>query len=145
MKMKNKLKQFENIFEKQSRQSNLSQKELLIFPNAVRQIHSCNLAAWHRGNSKGQVQAVAQKQPNELGLYDMTGNVLEWCWDLYNGNYYKYSPKENPKGPEKSGWGHIVRGGRWFYTDEFMKITRRGHSYPNDSSYYIGFRVVLVE
>ncbi len=66
--------------------------------------------AWYFKNSGGAVQPVAQKQPNGLGLYDMSGNEWEWCWDFYDENYYAQSPSENPKGPE-TGSSRVYRGG----------------------------------
>lgn len=65
--------------------------------------------AWNKANSGNRMHPVGQKKPNELGLYDMSGNVWEWCQD-YIGSY-SVTPQTNPHGP-KSGEGHIIRGGR---------------------------------
>jgi formylglycine-generating enzyme required for sulfatase activity len=63
--------------------------------------------------------------PNGYGLYDMAGNVLEWCADLYDNNYYVNSPKTNPKGPG-SGVGRVLRGGSWGYNlDNFLRVADR--------------------
>ena len=66
--------------------------------------------AWYRDNSGEKTHLVATKSPNELGIYDMSGNVWEWCCDWYE--YYTSGAQTNPKGPE-SGWFRVCRGGGW--------------------------------
>lgn len=84
--------------------------------------------AWWQGNSKEKSYPVGQKQSNELGIYDMTGNVAEWCSDWYGDSYYSSGPSNNPKGPS-SGLGKILRGGhsgsssnycRYYYRDYIL-------------------------
>lgn len=73
---------------------------------------SADEVAWHEGNSAGGAHPVAQKQPNGLGFYDMSGNLWEWCLDRYAADYYSQSPLPNPMGPDK-GTDRTLRGGSW--------------------------------
>lgn len=68
--------------------------------------------AWYGSNSGSRTHPVGQKQPNGLGLYDMSGNVWEWCQDWYGGSYYNQSSRDNPGGPS-SGSSRVIRGGGW--------------------------------
>lgn len=68
------------------------------------------LVAWYEGNSGKETHSVGTKQPNELGIYDMSGNVWEWCQDWYNKKYYSISNQTNPNGLS-NGSKHVVRGG----------------------------------
>ncbi len=96
---------------------------------------------WYAGNSGGRPQPVGTKKPNELGIYDMSGNIREWCWDLYDKEYYKKSPDENPTGPEK-GVRRVYRGGGWSFRINYMRLTARETMGPNKSYGNVGFRVV---
>ena len=79
--------------------------------------------------------------PNGYGLYDMIGNVSEWCADWYDEDYYKSSPERNPKGP-RSGKYRVVRGGAWDSNEDELRISNRSAPAPEYSSPNIGFRCV---
>ncbi len=79
--------------------------------------------------------------PNELGIYDLSGNVSEWCSDVYDFDYYKKDFKENPKGP-KNGKERVLRGGSWNYKPYYLRCSNRMAIFPNNWSFYIGIRLV---
>lgn len=80
-------------------------------------------------------------KPNELGLFDMTGNVWEWCSDRWDTGYYARSPKNNPAGPE-TGEYRIARGGAWNDPARVARISRRGNDKQSDRLVNSGFRLV---
>ena len=96
--------------------------------------------AWYDGNSGSKTHAVATKLPNELGLYDMSGNVWEWCADWYGS--YGSSSETNPTGPN-SGSCRVYRGGSWFDDAGYCRVPYRYNYDPDNRSYYVGFRLAL--
>jgi len=96
---------------------------------------------WYAVNSNNITHPVGQKQANKLGLFDMSGNVWEWCSDWFNADYYTNCPYENPQGP-MSGVGHVIRGGSWDVIKDVCSTTRRYWDYPENWSGGYGFRCV---
>ena len=95
--------------------------------------------AWYDGNSGSKTHPVKTKQPNELGLYDMSGNVFEWCQDRYGS--YSSGSQTDPKGPS-SGSLRLLRGGSWGNFAGDCRVSFRGYSGPGGRG-YPGFRLVL--
>jgi formylglycine-generating enzyme required for sulfatase activity len=94
--------------------------------------------AWYSGNSGNRTHPVGTKQPNSLGLYDMSGNVYEWCWEWY-GNYTS-GAQTNPAGASL-GTYRVLRGGSWSSTAGVVRSAYRGSDSPSYRIYYIGFRL----
>ncbi|MCX6200197.1 MAG: SUMF1/EgtB/PvdO family nonheme iron enzyme [Bacteroidetes bacterium] len=99
-----------------------------------------NETSWYKVNSNGGTMTVAQLKPNELGLYDITGNVWEWVWDFYSDSYYKVSPTDNPKGPETGAY-RVMRGGAFYNFANYTRVFKRQNSYPNFMQNSVGFRI----
>jgi formylglycine-generating enzyme required for sulfatase activity len=101
---------------------------------------------WFDGNSDGETHEVGLLMPNELGLYDMSGNVWEWCADWFDSGYYQKCLKSgtvsNPKGPE-NGSDRVLRGGSWLYAARGCRAASRGNGAPGARWRGSGFRLVL--
>lgn len=97
--------------------------------------------AWYADNSGNKIHPVAQKKPNELGLYDMSGNVCEWCNDWFGENYYSNSSSTDPQG-SSSGSYRVLRGG-WYSSAWGCCLSSRNGNYPESRNDSRGFRLAL--
>ena len=96
--------------------------------------------AWYDGNSGSETHDVGLKSPNELGLYDIIGNVYEWCQDWYGS--YSSSNQTNPTGASY-GSDHVLRGGSWVSNAWCCRSSARGYYGPSDRTFNLGLRLAL--
>ena len=105
--------------------------------------------AWYE-NVGSSTHPVKEKWANEFGLFDMSGNVWEWCEDFYDSSYYSKSPENDPRGPSSGYRGlffvlpHVRRGGSYCDSDKDCRVASRASGLPNVRESYIGFRLALV-
>ena len=103
------------------------------------------------GQNVGDTTAVGSYAANGYGLYDMAGNVWEWCLDAYNGDFYSVSPRNNPlSGANSVAWlvnnftnvksSRVLRGGSWFNTEQNVRVANRNYDTPASTYNYFGFR-----
>lgn len=95
---------------------------------------------WYDNNSNWMTHPVGHKKPNELGIYDMSGNIWEWCFNWFDKYYYE--TQTNPQGPIK-GVYRVLRGGSSVYVESLCRNATRFRSYPNSKADDCGFRIVL--
>ena len=103
---------------------------------------------WHVGNAHYYKREVGTKKPNELGLYDMTGNVCEWCQDKLDTEYYHHSPSINPQGPDRSTYkdNRCFRGGSFCDEEKYdeLKVYTRNTGMPPEEKYgHLGLRLAM--
>jgi hypothetical protein len=98
-----------------------------------------DLFVWSMENSGGRTMPVGTKAPNELGIYDMSGNVFEWCHDWYSEKG-AIELKMNPAAGDRALY-RALRGGSWYLKSEFSVISRRDYEYPDTKNFNIGFRI----
>jgi formylglycine-generating enzyme required for sulfatase activity len=122
------------------------------FPNKAARTRSLSLddVAWHFDNSGMKSHEVGKKQPNEIGLHDMSGNVMEWCWDWLE--IYSPLPYDNPVGPplssrssEAQGQTRVIRGGAFSVHYDYNHVAYRHNNQPQYRGVNLGFRVTRWE
>ena len=100
--------------------------------------------AWYDANSGGSPRLVMSKSPNELGIYDMSGNVYEWCSDLYDKDFYASSPQYNPEN-NSTGTHRVLRGGAWDLPKHHCRVSLRNYAKSAARGYSNGLRLVLAQ
>lgn len=99
--------------------------------------NNADTVGWHNGNSR-ESQPAGSKEPNSLGLYDMSGNVGEMCWDFHGA--YDTVPQTNPAGAPTGSY-HVGRGGCWYYDVQYLRTSFRAYIEPETRYHMVGFRI----
>ncbi len=97
---------------------------------------------WYNENNGYETKPVGLKFPNELEIYDMSGNVFEWCWDWYDKDFYKKNVGKNPVNLKTSSL-RVLRGGSWYADADHCRVAHRINGNPDNRHYYLGFRLVF--
>jgi formylglycine-generating enzyme required for sulfatase activity len=103
--------------------------------------NTVDAVAWY-SDSGSRTHPVGEKRPNELGLYDMSGNVWEWCLDGYDAEYYGRSPNTDPVNTQAAS-DRVKRGGSWFDDAWYLRSADRRRLGPGDARNFLGFRACL--
>ena len=98
--------------------------------------------AWYSSNSNSKTHEVGTKKANGFGLYDMSGNVWEWCWNWFTKSYYTGTEGGNDPTGESAGANRVYRGGSWAHNSDYCAVSCRDDYNPVSRHHYIGFRVV---
>jgi formylglycine-generating enzyme required for sulfatase activity len=98
--------------------------------------------AWQESNSGLKTHPVGTRKPNDLGIYDMAGNVWQWVQDRYDRDYYRQSPRQNPKG-DPFGVNRILKGGSVYQQATFLRVSYRDYQDPEKRANCVGFRLAL--
>jgi formylglycine-generating enzyme required for sulfatase activity len=96
---------------------------------------------WYEGNSDGHTHSAGSKLPNAWGLYDMSGNVWEWCEDWYHEGYYGTPPSDGSPWLSPSGSNRVARGGSWDFGTQYCRSAYRGFIGPGNSGFFLGLRL----
>lgn len=98
--------------------------------------------AWYSGNAGRRSHPVALKEPNSLGIYDLSGNVWEWCHDWYGADFYARKAVNRPVSGPETGTTRCLRGGSWNNSGKHLRHSNRSSRYPDFRDGSVGFRVV---
>ena len=112
------------------------------FPYLYSGGNQLDVVGWFQSNSKGTTNAVCQKQENGFGLCDMSGNVFEWVWDLYEADAYQHQHQHHHHHAEDTNIDRVLRGGDWGSPEAVLRITARQKQPPSCRAGSIGFRLV---